>query len=124
LLTQLGAILGLIVLGAGVTEWSRERPAPPPSEAPPGARGYLRVLAQPWAEVIVDGEPIDTTPMARPIAVAPGRHFVTFVHPNAPEEKRSVSVAAGQTVLLDVVMRVERRARDAGVDAGPGDDSP
>jgi eukaryotic-like serine/threonine-protein kinase len=72
----------------------------------------------------VDGEPIDTTPMARPIAVAPGRHFVTFTHPNAPEEKRTVDVAAGQTVLLDVSMRVERAQKDAGAPAPTDDDSP
>ena len=126
LVTQLAAVFGLIVLGAIVTEVSRagERPAPPPSETPAGARGYIRVLAQPWAEVIVDGEPIDTTPMARPIAVAPGRHFVTFTHPNAPEEKRTVTVAAGQTVLVDVAMNIDRPRRDAGTDAGPVDDSP
>ncbi|MEZ4295870.1 MAG: serine/threonine-protein kinase [Polyangiaceae bacterium] len=126
LLTELAVVFGLIVLGGAVTEWSREgtRPAPPPSETPPGARGYLRVLAQPWAEVVVDGETIDTTPMARPIAVAPGRHFVTFLHPNAPEEKRTVDISAGQTVLLDVAMRIDRPARDAGSDALPEDDSP
>lgn len=123
---QLAAVFALILLGALVTEQAREgtRPAPPPSETPPGARGHLRVVAQPWAEVIVDGEPVDTTPMARPIEVAPGRHFVTFAHPNAPEEKRTVDVAAGQTVLLDVEMRVARPQRDAGVDAAPEDDSP
>jgi len=82
------------------------------------------VLAQPWAEVSVDGEAIDTTPMARPIVVAPGRHFVTFVHPNAPEEKRTVDVGPGQTVLIDVAMRIERPQRDAGAEAGPVDDSP
>ena len=126
LVGQLAALFALIVLGALVTEQAREgtRPAPPPSETPPGARGYLRVLAQPWAEVIVDGETIDTTPMARPITVAPGRHFVIFVHPNAPEEKRTVDVGAGQTVLLDVAMRVDRPQRDAGAEAGPVDDSP
>lgn len=126
LVGQLAALFALIVLGALVTEQAREgtRPAPPPSETPPGARGHLRVLAQPWAEVIVDGETIDTTPMARPITVAPGRHFVIFVHPNAPEEKRTVDVGAGQTVLLDVAMRVDRPQRDAGAEAGPVDDSP
>lgn len=126
LVKQLAAVFGLIVFGALVTEISREgtRPAPPPSETPPGARGYLRVLAQPWAEVSVDGEAIDTTPMARPIVVAPGRHFVTFVHPNAPEEKRTVDVSPGQTVLIDVAMRIDRPQRDAGAEAGPVDDSP
>lgn len=126
LLPRLAALFGLILLGALVTEASRagERPAPPPSETPPGARGYLRVLAQPWAEVVVDGEAIDTTPMARPIAVAPGRHFVTFVHPNAPEEKRTVNVVAGQTVLVDVTMRIDRPQKDAGPSTRPDDDSP
>ncbi len=126
LLSQLATIFGLIVLGGLVTEWSRagERPAPPPSETPPGARGYLRVLAQPWAEVIVDGEKIDTTPMARLIPVAPGRHFVTFTHPNAPEEKRTVNVVTGQTVLVDVTMRIDRPRKDAGTDAGPVDETP
>ena len=126
LASQLATIFGLIVLGALVTEWSRagERPAPPPSETPSSGRGYLRVLAQPWAEVSVDGEKIDTTPMARPIPVAPGRHFVTFTHPNAPEEKRTVQVVTGQTVLVDVTMRIDRPRKDAGADAGPIDETP
>jgi serine/threonine-protein kinase len=126
LVSQLATIFGLIVLGALVTEWSRagERPAPPPSETPSGARGYLRVLAQPWAEVTVDGEKIDTTPMARLIPVATGRHFVTFTHPNAPEEKRTVNVVTGQTVLVDVTMRIDHPRKDAGVDAGPVDETP
>lgn len=122
---ELLAVLGLVLLGAFVTEQARgERPAAPPSETTKGERGYLRVLADPWAEVIVDGEPIDTTPIGRPIAVAPGRHFVTFHHPNAVDEKRTVDVRAGQTVLLDVVMKVERATPDAGVEAGSSDDSP
>ncbi|MFO0587007.1 MAG: serine/threonine-protein kinase [Polyangiaceae bacterium] len=126
LVQQLGAVLGLIVFGSLITEWSRagERPAPPPSETKAGERGYLRVLAQPWAEVAVDGERIDTTPMARLIPVAPGRHFVTFTHPNAPEEKRTVNVVTNQTVLVDVTMRVERPHKDAGPDAAPIDETP
>jgi serine/threonine-protein kinase len=52
--------------------------------------------------------------MARPIRVAPGRHYVTFRHPSAPEEKREVLVAAGQTVLLDVTLRIDRGLPDAG----------
>ena len=126
LATQLAAIFGLIVFGALITEWSRagERPAPPPSETPSGPRGYVRVLAQPWAEVSVDGEKIDVTPMAKPIAVAPGRHFVTFTHPNAPDEKRTVTITAGQTVLVDVAMRIDRPHKDAGPDARPDDETP
>ena len=82
-------------------------------------RGMVRVVAQPWAEVYLDGELVDVTPMGRPMLVLPGKHFVTFRHPKAPDEQRAIKIAAGQTVTLDVTMRVERAA-DAGVrDAAP-----
>jgi serine/threonine-protein kinase len=49
--------------------------------------------------------------------VTPGKHFVTFQHPYAPDEPRSIKIAAGQTVLLDVSMRVARPDGDAGARA-------
>ena len=103
--------------GAGVAE-----------AAPPGAgshdRGLVRVVATPWAEVYVDGELVDVTPVGRPIPVAPGRHFVTFRHPAAPDEQRAIKIAPGQSVFLDVTMRVDRGDAGAGRDAGPNVDSP
>jgi serine/threonine-protein kinase len=83
-------------------------------------RGMVRVVAQPWAEVYLDGELVDVTPMGRPMLVLPGKHFVTFRHPKAPDEQRAIKIAAGQTVTLDVTMRVERAA-DAGVRDGAPD---
>jgi serine/threonine-protein kinase len=82
-------------------------------------RGMVRVVAQPWAEVYLDGELVDVTPMGRPILVIPGKHFITFRHPKAPDEQRAIKIAAGQTVMLDVTMRVERAA-----DAGARDGAP
>jgi hypothetical protein len=84
-------------------------------------RGSLRVVARPWAEVYVDGELIDVTPIGRPIPVPPGRHFLTFRHPYAPDEQRSIKIAAGQTVLIDVSMRIERTSIDAGARDGGED---
>jgi serine/threonine-protein kinase len=69
---------------------------------------HLKLLAHPWAEVHIDGKLLDVTPIARPIAVTPGRHSVVFKHPNAPDETRAVEIVAGQTILLDVEMRVVR----------------
>lgn len=80
-------------------------------------RGYIRVVAHPWADVSVDGRFIDATPMAKPIVVSAGRHYVTFKHPNAPDEQREMTVGSGQTVFVDVTMRIDRRTIDAGVDA-------
>ena len=70
--------------------------------------GSLRVLAQPWAHVIVDGQQVDTTPFARPIPLAPGLHHVTLRHPNAPDERRTVQLSPGERVVLDVTMQVRK----------------
>jgi len=77
-----------------------------PLELTPASPGYLRVLATPWAEVWVDGQRVDVTPFARAIPLVPGKHYVTLVHPNAPIEKRTVSIATGETVMVDAVMTI------------------
>jgi serine/threonine-protein kinase len=120
---SLGVVFGLIAAGGAAIQLLGEaEPAPTEGTVSEGGpaplghrdRGSLRVVARPWAEVYIDGELIDVTPIGRPIPVPPGRHFVTFRHPNAPDEQRSIKIAAGQTVLLDVSMRIERPAADAG----------
>ena len=120
LVGQLAGLLALVIAGALVIEgFLRETTISRVSEQHinDSERGFLRVLARPWAEVFVDGRMVDVTPMAKPIVVTVGRHYVTFKHPNAPDEQREMTVSAGQTVLVDVTMRIERRASDAGVDA-------
>jgi len=121
---SLALVFVLIVGGGAAIELGlREHDEPAPAGSAAGApaqgapRGFLKVLARPWAEVLVDGELVEVTPAARPIPVLAGRHFVTFRHPNAPDEKRTITVAAGQTVLLDVAMRIERP--DAGRPPAP-----
>ena len=128
---RLSVVLALIVAG---TVFLRLLDDPDPTEgegvaesSPGGAasrdRGLLRVVARPWAEVYLDGELVDVTPIGRPIPVLPGRHFVTFRHPNAPDEQRALKISAGQSVFLDVTLRVDRG--DAGAGRGDaGDESP
>lgn len=96
-------------------------------ELAPRRPAYLRVVAEPWADVVVDGQRVDTTPFARSIPLSAGTHYVRLEHPNAPTERRTVTLVPGETVLLDVKMRVDRgRSADAGTlpaepeaDAGP-----
>jgi eukaryotic-like serine/threonine-protein kinase len=126
------AIGGLAACGAGIvlcgvalqtTAHGRgEAASAAPLElAPSAASGYVRVLATPWAEVWIDGQRIDVTPFARAIPLPAGTHFVTLVHPHAPAEKRTVTVAAGETRTIDVVMAVPELAPDpnAAVHAEP-----
>ncbi len=86
-------------------------------ELVPAHSGFLRVVARPWAEVIVDGQHIDVTPFARPIPLGGGTHYVTLKHPKAPDERRVVKITSGETVMLDVTMGVKGLLPpDAGVD--------
>ncbi|WP_437735364.1 serine/threonine protein kinase [Sorangium sp. So ce1335] len=129
---RLFGVFALIVAGGALIELGlrpHDAARPPSAEARQTGedaeeRGYLKVLARPWAEVVIDGELVDVTPMARPIPLQAGRHYVTFRHPNAPEEKRTITVAAGQTVTLDVSMRIDRPPPDAGAPPVDRDASP
>jgi serine/threonine-protein kinase len=79
-------------------------------ELSPANPGYLRVVAEPWAHVIVDGQKLETTPFARPIPLAAGIHYVRLEHPFAPTERRTVELSPGETILLDVTLKVRRPA--------------
>jgi serine/threonine-protein kinase len=58
--------------------------------------------------VVIDGQKVETTPFARPIPLSAGTHYVRLEHPQAPAERRTIDLAPGETVLLDVTMRVRR----------------
>jgi len=116
--TSIGSVaLGLFLIGLGVVasgyvlrrafgpaEASRRAAAP---LSTPGAEAAeLRVVAHPWARVFVDGQQRETTPFARPIRLSPGTHYIRLEHPNAVAERRTVAMAAGEAVLLEVDMKV------------------
>jgi len=102
-----------LVVGGAVIQWRSggirtgkappEPPKPTGVEAGDGAR--VRVIVRPWADIYVDGVKVETSPVARPIRVRPGKHVVAFVHPSATE-KRTIEVQAGQMVTLDVSLDV------------------
>jgi eukaryotic-like serine/threonine-protein kinase len=72
----------------------------------PGGRAFLRVVAHPWAHVIVDGQEVEITPFARSIPLTVGSHYVRLEHPNAPVERRTIELSPGETLLLDVTLKV------------------
>lgn len=135
-----GLVRGLIgfaalaVAGAAVIQflvWRQGEPSRPAAgqlELVPKRLAQLRVVAEPWAHVIVDGERIDTTPFARPIPLSAGTHYVRLEHPNAPTERRTVHLVEGETVLLDVKMQVQAppvpEASTDEPDGGDADASP
>ncbi len=64
------------------------------------------MVAKPWAHVIINGQQVDTTPFARSIPLPAGLHHVRLEHPQATTERRTVKLAPGETVLLDVTMKL------------------
>jgi serine/threonine-protein kinase len=126
------ALVGLAALGLAFTtggamlQWSARgaraaaQAGNKPLELLPAAAGALRVVATPWAEVHVDGQRVDVTPMARAIPLAAGPHYVTLTHPNAPSDKRIVTITSGETTTLDVTMNLGASAdRDGGAEGAP-----
>jgi len=110
------AVFALAIYANEGTQRAREARAalaPPPPVTLEGGGG-LRVMATPWAKVLVDGQNMETTPFARLLPLSPGKHWVTLLHPEAPAVEREVTIVPGETVMLDVTMDL---AGDAGKDA-------
>ncbi len=80
---------------------------------PVPGRGGLRVLAHPWAEVLLGGVVVETTPFDRPIPLAVGTHRVVLHHPKLGRVIRTVRVRPGQVSTL-VVDLTEGAAGGAG----------
>jgi serine/threonine-protein kinase len=115
-----GAIAMIFLVGGGVLQWTARgvraaaQAGSRPLELLPEHSGRLRVVATPWAEVTVDGQKVDVTPMGRPLPLAAGSHFVELTHPNAPREARTVSIAEGEMATLDVAMAIGPADIDGG----------
>jgi len=70
-----------------------------------GARvSALRVAAEPQATVAVDGKARGTTPLPRPIRLAPGRHQVSVTKAQRAAFERWVTLEAGHTEALEVLL--------------------
>jgi len=94
----------------GAAEANRRAAAP--LESPGVEAAELRVVAHPWAHVFVDGRQRETTPFARPIRLSAGTHYIRLEHPNAVAERRTLSVAPGELLLLEVDMKVVANPSD------------
>jgi serine/threonine-protein kinase len=112
------AVACLALIGGGAAIQARrggirsEREAtrpPPPVMADPAETGRLRILVRPWADVVIDGRKIDTTPIGKPIALRPGKHVVLLQHPSVTE-RRVVEIEKGQQITMDVTLNVPATA--------------
>ncbi|NUP07286.1 MAG: protein kinase [Polyangiaceae bacterium] len=111
-LTVLMVLVGIYVVAGDRTS------SGPSSRSKSVSNARVKVLARPWADVYVDGERVDTTPIGHPLSLSPGRHELLFKHPRAPDQRRVLELEAGEQITVDIEMDVVRPV-DAGGDPSP-----
>lgn len=71
--------------------------------------GFIRLNAAPWAEISVDGNPIGSTPIAKPLELTTGVHVVRFVHAWYEPIEQTVTVPlGGESKAIRVTVDFER----------------
>jgi len=111
-----GSILGVLALMLGLIHVAPlgNETSLSPAVIDQGKRGWVRVLANPWARVLVDGRELAVTPLAEPIELREGDHRVELVHDWYEPIERRVSIVAGDPAsaqLLDVDFETEGKLR-------------
>jgi eukaryotic-like serine/threonine-protein kinase len=66
--------------------------------------GYLRLVVDPWATVMIDGQEVATTPTAAAIPLSPGRHFIKLSNPYYVEKDLEVRIREGETETIEVTL--------------------
>lgn len=115
---QLAAVAAAMVLVGGYVALGDDVIRSSTKRAEGDLPAHVKVLARPWADIYVDGERVDTTPVGKPLSLSPGSHEIVFKHPRALDVRRLIVLAPGESVTLDIEMAVERPV-DAGVDPSP-----
>jgi hypothetical protein len=62
--------------------------------------GYLNCLATPWAEIYINDQYKDTTPLEKPIMLSPGKYKVRFKNASFQDIVREVTVHSKDTASL------------------------
>ena len=110
-LTVFSLLLGCGVLAGGAIQASTGQFTRSEDAIPEGANlswsraGFIHVVAEPWADVIIDGEMAFTTPVAQRIPLSPGTHYLKFMNPFYIEQTAQVTVTSGQVETVHVKLK-------------------
>ncbi len=64
--------------------------------------GGLFVECYPWADVYVDGQKLETTPMTKPLTLSEGEHTIKLVHPDYPIYSKVVKINHSEVTNLKI----------------------
>ena len=117
LLAQLARVNAIVLAGVLIGGLVIQVVSPGPGSAGEAAvtaptvdpgTAYLRVIADPWAEVWVDGRRLDTTPVDRRLPVPAGRRWLKLVNPYYREHVEQLDLRPEE--LREVKVRLEAAA--------------
>ena len=92
-------------VGAGRLEGARgDAVAAAGAPVEPRLAGHVRFVVDPWADVFIDGQHVLTTPSARAVPLAPGRHYLKLKNTFFAEVDRELRVVTGQIEIVDVTL--------------------
>ncbi|MBN2718967.1 MAG: serine/threonine protein kinase [Deltaproteobacteria bacterium] len=97
----------IIQLAAGEPSFASEKTAVATS---PAEMGQMKVVAVPWARVIVDNREVALTPIAAPISLPAGKHFVELVNPYFKPKRLEIEIQPGQTYEIMEELALETGA--------------
>lgn len=112
-----GALLGLAALAAFLVQASNNEPSQVTAQTresvwlPPADHADIRVTANPWAEVFIDGKSMGISPTAKHFAVQAGTHYVKAVNPFFEPVVKTVTVKATEHQHVVIELTEERHAR-------------
>lgn len=101
----------VIQLASGEPSFANEEPV---VAANPSDMGYLKIVAIPWAKVVIDNEDLALTPLATPIALPPGKHFVELINPYFKSRKLEIEITPQETyeIVEELALDAEAEAND------------
>ena len=67
--------------------------------------GFLRCLAQPWADIFVDDQLKDTTPMSKPLLLSVGNHTIRFHNAVSRDSVFKVMIQPRDTLSLSIILK-------------------
>jgi hypothetical protein len=67
--------------------------------------GYLNCFATPWAEVYINDQYKDTTPLEKPIMLSPGKYQVRFKNASFQDIVREVAVRSKDTISIVITFK-------------------
>jgi hypothetical protein len=81
-----------------------------PLETPVGKTGFMEngeifIICSPWAEVMINGEKKETTPLLKPISLPPGEYELALENPNFQTYRRQIVIQSGK--LDSVVINLQ-----------------